>query len=338
MKLYNKIEAMERMNALAKAKAPFLFILSYDGESAYVELLDDISPEECLYEFPAKSNVEEFYSTAEGVSELSFERDDEIKWNIHLMSLNEYAVGFNKILNNIRAGNSYLANYTVKVPVDTNLSLKEVMIKSKAMYKLWIRDKFVCFSPEIFVRLDKDTISSYPMKGTIDATLENAEQLLIDDVKEAAEHATIVDLIRNDLSIVSRNVRVSKYRYVEQLTTNKGAILQTSSEIKGQLDEYYKENIGSMLYKLLPAGSITGAPKRKTVDIISEAEIYDRGFYTGVMGVYDGYTLDSAVMIRFLEQSDNGEMFFKAGGGITAMSECEKEYEEVKQKVYVPIY
>ena len=66
--------------------------------------------------------------------------------------------------------------------------------------------------------------------------------------KEAAEHATIVDLIRNDLSIVANKVSVEKYRYIDKLTTNKGDILQTSSEIVGQLLPYYRTNIGEMLF------------------------------------------------------------------------------------------
>jgi len=203
---------------------------------------------------------------------------------------------------------------------------------------LWLKDKFVCFSPEIFVRIDGGEIKSFPMKGTIDATLPNAGQILMQDTKEAAEHATIVDLIRNDLSMVSDHVNVTSYRYIDRLQTNKGPILQTSSEISGTLPPDYKEHIGDILFRLLPAGSITGAPKSKTIQIIAEAEDYERNFYTGVMGYYANGKLDSAVMIRFIEQGNEGQLYFKAGGGITAKSRWESEYNEVKQKIYVPIY
>ena len=71
--------------------------------------------------------------------------------------------------------------------------------------------------------------------------------------------------------------------------------------------------------------------------IIREAETYDRGFYTGIMGYSDGINLDSAVMIRFVEQ-EGEKMYFKSGGGITCQSDAESEYNEMKQKVYVPIY
>lgn len=178
-------------------------------------------------------------------------------------------------------------------------------------------------------------VYSYPMKGTLDASLPQAEEVLMADAKEAAEHATIVDLIRNDLSRVAEDVRVDKYRYVDVLHTNKGDILQTSSEISGRLSRNYQAHIGDMLAAQLPAGSITGAPKNKTVAIIEEAEGYDRGFYTGIMGIYDRGELNSAVMIRFVEQHGDG-LSFKAGGGITSKSDCRKEYDEVLQKIYLP--
>lgn len=94
--------------------------------------------------------------------------------------------------------------------------------------------------------------------------------------------------------------------------------------------------MGEIIAAQLPAGSITRAPKNKTVEIIREAEGYDRGFYTGVIGIYNDGELNSAVMIRFVEQDENG-MSFKAGGGFTAKSQCRKEYEEVLQKIYLPI-
>lgn len=150
------------------------------------------------------------------------------------------------------------------------------------------------------------------MKGTIDATLPSATRLLMEDEKEAAEHATIVDLIRNDLSIVADNVSVTRYRYVDTLYTNHGPILQTSSEISGVLPKNYVDHAGEILFRLLPAGSITGAPKHKTMEIIEQAEEYERGFYTGITGYFDGRKLDSAVMIRFIEEQ-NGQIFLKVG-------------------------
>jgi para-aminobenzoate synthetase component 1 len=87
--------------------------------------------------------------------------------------------------------------------------------------------------------------------------------------------------------------------------------------------------------KLLPAGSITGAPKPSTMKIIEEAEGYDRGYYTGVMGYFDGENFESAVMIRYIENID-GNLVFKSGGGITVLSNAEHEYQELIDKVYLP--
>lgn len=174
------------------------------------------------------------------------------------------------------------------------------------------------------------------MKGTIDASIANAASILLSDQKEMAEHVTIVDLIRNDLSIVAEDVHVTKFRYIDRIKTHNGNLLQVSSEIVGRLPVNYKEEIGTILVCLLPAGSVSGAPKKKTIDIIRDAEGEARGYYTGVIGYFDGENLDSAVMIRYIEQV-SGKLYYRSGGGITTQSNCEKEYEEALAKVYVPV-
>ena len=288
------------MNALAGANVPFLFIVDYAQEQSHIEPLDRIDPATCLFQFPKAGNTE---TAATALARSTAARcAGPIQWDITPPSPAAYRHSFDLVKQNLLAGNSYLTNLTCRVPVTTNLTLEEIFLHSEALYKLWLKDRFVCFSPEIFVRIEKGKIKSFPMKGTIDATLPDAEQLLMQDTKEAAEHATIVDLIRNDLSMVSEHVEVTSYRYIDRLQTNKGPILQTSSEICGTLPEDYR-----------------------------------RGFYTGIMGHYADGQLDSAVMIRFIEQ-ENGQLHFKAGGGITAKSRWESEYNEVIQKIYVPIY
>ncbi len=327
MKTYYRKEAVERMNQLAEADRAFVFIISYDGQRAYVEPADEVDSEELLYAFPGMENVP--------VGAVC--KDVAVEWDFVPPSRESYERSINYVKKNQREGNSYLANLTCRVPVSTNLSMRDIFLRSKALYRCWVKGQFVCFSPEIFVRVKEGTISSYPMKGTIDATLPDAELALMENPKEAAEHATIVDLIRNDLSMVADHVHVDRYRYVDRLKTNKGEILQTSSEISGNLSAHYRSHVGELLFRLLPAGSITGAPKPKTVEIIAEAEGYDRGFYTGVMGYCADGVIDSAVMIRFIDLED-GQLYYKAGGGITAQSNNDDEYSEVIEKVYVPIY
>lgn len=353
-----KQEIIDKINRLASQDEPFLFVINYQGDKAFIRLLSDINPEECLFDFEGRGN----FSHAR--KETLKEEIPEVTWQITPPLYNDYERSFNIVKSNIMAGNSYLTNLTCRVPVSCNLSLEEIFHRAKGKYKLLLRrsesiNPFVCFSPETFVRIKGGRIYSYPMKGTLDASLPNAEKLLMEDQKEAAEHATIVDLIRNDLSRVAENVRVDKYRYIDVLHTNKGDILQTSSEISGRLPEDYPHHLGEILDAQLPAGSITGAPKDKTMQIIHEAEGYDRGFYTGIMGIYDQGELNSAVMIRFIEEETSpvdfeadGEknfkasegkgdeasrkLYFKAGGGITSKSDCRKEYEEVIQKIYLP--
>lgn len=87
---------------------------------------------------------------------------------------------------------------------------------------------------------------------------------------------------------------------------------------------------------MLPAGSISGAPKEETVRIIQQAEQEPRGFYTVVFGYYDGTVLDTAVLIRYIEK-EGDKYYYRSGGGITAYSDCKSEYEEVIEKVYLPI-
>ena len=161
---------------------------------------------------------------------------------------------------------------------------------------------------------------------------------ILNDKKETAEHSTIVDLIRNDLSMVAKEVRVTKFRYIDTIKTNVNKLHQVSSEIRGKLSSDFHDRLGSILFTLLPAGSISGAPKPKTLEIIREAEVYDRGYYTGVFGVYDGETLDSGVMIRYIEQTADGSLQYRSGGGITAMSDLETEYQELIDKIYVPTH
>jgi para-aminobenzoate synthetase component 1 len=239
------------------------------------------------------------------------------------------------VVSHIQKGDSFLLNLTFPTEIEINLTLSEIFDLASAPYKLLLEDEFVLFSPECFVRISDDKVFTYPMKGTIDARAKDAENRLMNNEKEAWEHNTIVDLMRNDLSMVATDVRVEKFRFVQKIRTHKGEILQTSSEISGKLPANWQCNLGEILLKLLPAGSVSGAPKQKTVEIIQNTEAMTRGYYSGIFGVYDKGRLDSAVMIRYIEKKD-GKMFFRSGGGITARSNADEEYNELLNKIYVP--
>jgi len=316
------IAAIKNMNLLGKMKIPFFFLLDFEMKKPLVIPLKDIDKSCIQYDFGHERN-----------SESNKEKIIVQKFPVHI---GQYETAFNNAQYHLQAGNSYLLNLTFPTSIETNLDLDDIYAMCHARYKLKFYDEFVCFSPETFVRIDKGSISSFPMKGTIDASLPDAEKIIMDDVKEIAEHNTIVDLIRNDLSMVAKEVRLKRYRYVDKIYTNNKTLLQVSSEITGKLDESWNEHIGDIFEKMLPAGSVSGAPKKMTLEIISECEMGERGYYTGVFGIYEGESLDSAVAIRFIEKS-GGKLFYRSGGGITVNSEMLKEYNELIDKVYVPV-
>ena len=324
-KLLTRNEIIQQLNHLSAGQIPFLFIIDYKAESGFVIPADKINNDFVRYNFSSSDKMEKS------------KNNQKIVWDVSPVSFNDYENKFNKVVNQIQRGNSFLVNLTQPSNINTNLSLFELYTQSKAKYKLWLKDQFTVLSPESFVKINNGKIWSFPMKGTIDGSIENAENIILDDIKEKAEHATIVDLIRNDLSLVAKNVKVIRYRYIDELQTNKGKLLQVSSEICGDLADNYHEKLGDIIFALLPAGSISGAPKPKTMEIIENVENYDRGFYTGIFGYFDGETLDSAVMIRFIEQMNEG-LVFKSGGGITSKSNVQSEYQELIQKVYAPIH
>jgi para-aminobenzoate synthetase component 1 len=317
---------IERMNKLGKERIPFLFLIDYEMENAIVLPLEEIDNNSLCYDLNGRRN----FVFGSSVSNQSFQ------FNIQIITKEVYQKSFEVVMKNIRLGNSFLTNLTFATPVYSDLGLKDFFLLSKAHFKLWIKDRFTFYSPEKFVCISDNIIRSFPMKGTIDASIENAEKVILNDKKEMAEHYTIVDLIRNDLSLVAKNVRVERFRYFDTIKTNGKNLLQVSSEVIGDMEENWNEKIGMMLFKLLPAGSITGAPKKKTIEIIQEVEINSRGYYSGVAGIFDGMNLESAVMIRFVENR-HGQMFYHSGGGITVNSKCEQEYQEMIEKIYVPV-
>ena len=314
----------QEMNRLGSRGEPFVFLMDFLLENPLIFPIN--TPQEKLqWQTPTKHSVK-----------ISGEKPKLALWKTFPVSFNEYKKGFDLVQQHIRSGDTYLLNFTQPTRVETNLSLNEIFQISKAPYKILLPNKFVCFSPEPFVKIENGQISSFPMKGTIDAGTENAEELILSNSKELAEHNTIVDLIRNDLSLVAENVRVEKFRYLEGIRTNNRDLWQVSSKITGDLPGNYTTRIGDILFSMLPAGSVSGAPKKKTVEIIRAAENYERGYYTGIFGIFDGKNLDSCVLIRFIE-NQNGRLVYKSGGGITFMSRAETEYEEMLEKVYVPV-
>ena len=312
------------MNDYGSKDIPFLFIVDFNMSTPEIYRLEDI-PAGIKFKTPLLSNV----SSEKNCS-------GPLIFNKEPVYFQQYLESYLNIQKEIHLGKTFLANLTFPTKILTDLTLKEIFYFSRAKYKLLYHDKFVVFSPEIFVRISDNKIKSFPMKGTIDASIPDAESVILSSIKEKAEHNTIIDLIRNDLSIEAKDVVVTRYRYIDRIKTADKTLLQVSSEITGSLDKDFRKRLGSIITGMLPAGSVTGAPKKETLRIILESEKYARGWYTGIFGVYDGKNLDSGVMIRYIENS-SGTMYYKSGGGITFLSSAEEEYKELIDKVYVPV-
>ena len=307
------------INSLASRGVPFLFISDFKAENVKVILLSELASEDVAF---------------------SIEEHREYKRHPHILehtplSFALYKEKFAEVVAKIKAGETYVLNLTQATKIQTPLSLNAIYEKANAHYKLRYKDEFVCFSPEKFIQIKENRIHTFPMKGTIDASLPDAAEKILTDAKEMAEHVMIVDLLRNDLSIVAKDVRVEQFRYITKIAAGEKELLQVSSHISGSLGTKWRSNLGTILKSLLPAGSISGAPKKSTLSIIEEVEGYERGFFSGVFGLFDGESFDSGVMIRFIERSEEG-FIYKSGGGITLDSDAKLEYDELQNKIYLP--
>ena len=339
------IEFAELLSRYSSEGTPFLFLIDFEMRKPFICRLDEAADEGVFFDIRGMSNFSSHPGLSAGWAEP--EAGDLGRGSPSILSPErnyipacDYGRAFSTVLKNLEGGNTYLCNLTFPTEVSVASGhpdpLTAVCSRASAPYRLLFRDEFVMFSPECFVRIDDDYIYSYPMKGTIDASLPNAAETILNDRKEFWEHNTIVDLIRNDIGMISESVDVTRFRFLDLIRMPDKQLYQVSSEIRGKLPADWRSGLGSMLLRLLPAGSISGAPKRRTVEIIAEAEGGPRGYYTGVFGVFDGERLDSAVNIRYIEK-DGGKLFFRSGGGITANS-CEaSEYQELKDKVNVPV-
>lgn len=318
-------EIRGKINDKASRGEAFIFIIDFELTRGLVMSPEAAAQEGILFNIRGKCNHSGAFSANTG----------SLVFNAFPMAFDDYIKPFSKVQQHLRHGDTYLLNLTFPTRIKTNLTLEDIFHRSTAPYRLLFAGKFVVFSPECFVRIGQGSISTFPMKGTIRADIPDAGNVIIGKRKELLEHNTIVDLLRNDLSIVSDRVAVKRFRYLSRLQTNRGDLLQVSSEITGRFRGNYLGKLGDILLRLLPAGSVSGAPKERTLQIIREVEGAPRGFYTGVFGYFDGKDLESAVMIRYIEQRTDG-LYFRSGGGITALSDPEEEYREMTDKVYVP--
>lgn len=315
----------EQLNALGRQQKPCFFLMDFEQQAPRVWDLTQTTGEAPRFHFPGHRESDipptgmlPTYLSADHVPPEVFQR------------------AFKVVQDGLQRGDSFLTNLTFPTPIALAAGLEEVYWQSEAKYRILLPEQFVCFSPETFVTVDANGyIESRPMKGTAEDTPAGRAELL-HSPKEVAEHATIVDLIRNDLSQVAKRVRVTDYRYFHKIATSSRGLVQTSSKIGGQLPTDWKSHLGTILATLLPAGSVSGAPKAATLEIIRRAEPGPRGYYCGIGGYFNGNSVDTCVLIRFIEKTKENTYLFRSGGGITARSNWREEYAELQAKIRIP--
>ena len=338
------MDFVEQLNQWGHEKKPFVFLIDFEQKKPLAWLADQC-PDYFQFKFTKASSIKKSVTTLTETDQVSAIDDagfanskvnfkSEGLLTKYPITLDDYQHKYNQVIDALYKGDSFLMNLTIPTPVQNKLDFQTYFDHAKSKYVIWLKEQFIAFSPETFIQIQNGKIATFPMKGTIDASLPNAKELLLNDPKEYAEHATIVDLLRNDLSRVASKVRVTNFRYYEEIPTQNGVIGQMSSAIEGELPTNYASKIGSILYDLLPAGSVSGAPKKKTAELIASIEGTDRGYYTGIAGYFDGINLDSCVLIRYLGANN----IYHSGGGVTFQSDMASEYQEMINKVYVPVF
>lgn len=260
-----------------------------------------------------------------------------------LTSAEEYKAAIEHIHHHIRQGDTYQVNYTVQLQqnltADPFAIYNRLVVEQNAHYNAFIQHddvSIISISPELFFKKDGDKLTTRPMKGTTNRGLTSETDLaqarwLAQDQKNRSENMMIVDLLRNDMNRISKigSEDVKSLCQVEQYST----VWQMTSTIETQL--LTNRSLCDVFQALFPCGSITGAPKIATMEIIKKVEKQPRGVYCGAVGILvpQGPSIFN-VAIRTLQMEET-KAIYGVGGGITWDSNWESEYEETKQKAAV---
>lgn len=254
---------------------------------------------------------------------------------------NEFIDDIRKIKRYIKEGDTYQVNYTIKGKFNfsgsQNALFQKLLFNQSASYSAFINNEqnyILSLSPELFFNKKAKKIISHPMKGTIirgfnhysDLTAENE---LKRSEKNLAENVMIVDLIRNDMGRICRygSIKVPELFKIEKYES----LFQMVSEVQGELRK--KTSFKDLLTNIFPCGSVTGAPKIRTMEIINEIEQEDRGIYTGSIGLFTPKEIKLNVAIRTISiNKKSGNGIIGLGSGIVWDSDPKSEYEEVQLK------
>ena len=264
------------------------------------------------------------------------------KWQ-EVTSEANYEKAIAQIHHHLRQGDTYQVNYTVQLKQDLSDNpfaiYNRMVVEQEAGYNAYVEHDemaVISMSPELFFEQNDRELTTRPMKGTTQRGVTNQEDLeqaswLEQDPKNRSENMMIVDLLRNDMNRISEvgSEHVERLCQVEQYST----VWQMTSTIKSQLRP--DVDLVAIFRSLFPCGSITGAPKIATMEIIKDLELQPRGVYCGTIGLLlpNGRRIFN-VAIRTI-QLHKGQAIYGVGGGITWDSTWESEYREVHQKAAV---
>ncbi|MDR3071665.1 MAG: bifunctional anthranilate synthase component I family protein/class IV aminotransferase [Endomicrobium sp.] len=274
----------------------------------------------------------------------NFSLGSNIKYELDIsssISFDDYIEDIKKIKTEIFNGNTYEVNYTF----DFNVKFKGsafglynyLLQKQNTLYTSFIKNQYdtlLSFSPELFFSIEGNHIITKPMKGTIKRGKNKKEdekniEFLRTDIKNRSENIMIVDLLRNDLGKIAKagTVKVTNLFNVETHKT----LHQMTSQIEADL----KENIYlfDVLKALFPCGSVTGAPKISTMNIIDKLEEGKRNIYCGAIGFITSKKCIFSVPIRILQKSIyNKNFIYRVGSAIVWDSNIQDEWMEAKTK------
>ena len=291
-----------------------------------------------------------FFFDKENVKKIKSDKIDFGEIDVDAFSISEFKLNtsktkytgdIKKIKEYISAGDTYQVNYTIKGKFNFNGSypnfFKNLLFNQSARYSTFINNGesfIISLSPELFFVTDQKDILTKPMKGTLRRSYEPKSDLLKageleKSGKNRAENIMIVDLLRNDLGKICKyeSVKTEKEFSVEKYES----LFQMVSNVKGKLKS--KVELSGIIKNIFPSGSVTGAPKIRTMEIIKELEVEERGIYTGAVGIINKNSSAVNVAIRTIKidkENEKGEVGL--GSGIVWESEPEKEYEETIMK------
>lgn len=338
---------LEEIDSLSKIYQYAYGFLTYEVGYSFEEKLKNLlkkSNEKLItFHFYNAENVEVIPS--QKISFKSIDSSFNLKnFEITNLDLNEkefeYEKNIKKIKEFIAAGDTYQVNYTLKSKFNFNGDIASfvanLIFNQSAEYSAFINEQnnfIISISPELFFRTDGNRIISKPMKGTKKRGVNIEDDFtklneLENSKKDRAENIMIVDLLRNDIGKISEynSVKAKNIFEIEKYET----LFQMTSTVSGKLKE---KSFSSIIENLFPCGSITGAPKLRTMRIINGLEKERRGIYTGTIGLIDNgnYIFNIPIRTITIDKDDKrGEMGI--GSGIVWDSNPSDEFEEAKLK------